>query len=551
MAIKIPPIQIPQIQIPQVQVPQIQVPQVTTPEVNVPTVEVNVSVPEVSVPQVSAPVVNVPEVSVPEISVPTVNVPEVNVPEIEIPQVSVPQISVPEVNIPEISVPEVNVSIPQINIPNVEVPQINIPQINVPPVNVTPPTSPAASTAPAGSTAPPETTPVSTVFEIPETATVENPEEITVGNLHLKVWYEDIMKTVTEEEVSAFEMNEENFANIEKSGSVNLVESLGNVKPPVGEKFLAVNTGALTGGWQDDSKISKSTAEIKLTIPENAKSVSFYYNVVSEEPMEWVGTIYNDKVTIQLLDENGNVIDTLAKESINASEWTEKVNYNFPGGDNTAYAIGWKKVELGTDKLQALAGQTVTLKITAQDKGDTIYNTSALISDITFVTEVEKEVPTGNKMVWFEATAVGGDVENYQLVLHAANGELPANVGGNPYTVNLAEGEVDREYWTPVAAEELPAKLEVVVPEVVSGGTGGGEGGGGLKIGTLIPIPGVVDYKTSVISTPGGEVEVEIPVLNTVAYLNIVYGELPIELPSGTVEISVPTSVNVIDANAI
>jgi hypothetical protein len=517
-------------------------------------VEVNVSVPEVSVPQVATPTVNVPEVSVPEISVPTVNVPEVSVPEIEIPQVTVPQVSIPEINVPEVSVPEINVSIPQITIPEVEIPEINIPQINIPNVNVTPPTAPASSTAPTGNTAPPETVPVSTTFEIPETATAENPEEITVGNLNIKVWYEDVMKTITEEEVSAFEMNDSNFATIRKDGSVNLVENLGNIEPPVGEKFLAVNTGALTGGWSDDAKISKSTAEITLTVPENAKSVSFYYNVVSEEPMEWVGSQFNDKVTIQLLNENGEVIDTLAQESINASEWVEKVDYNFPGGDNTTYAIGWQKIELGVDQLQALAGQTVTLKITAQDTGDNIFNTSALVSDISFVTEVEKQVPTGNKTVWFEATGVGGDVENYQLVLHSANGELPQWVGGNPYTVNLAEGETDKEYWTPVAAEELPAQLEVIVPEVQTGGGGaggGGASGSGLTIGTLIPIPGVVDYNTTTISTPNGNISIDVPVLDTVAYLNMVYGNLPIELPSGTVEINVPTNVSVIDANAI
>ncbi len=549
MTIKVPPVQIPQIQIPQVQVPQIQVPQVTTPEVNVPTVEVNVSVPEVSVPEVSAPTVNVPEVSVPEISVPTVNVPEVSIPQIEVPQVTLPQVTIPEINVPEVSVPEVNVSIPQITVPEVKIPEINIPQINVPSANITPPTAPTSSTAPTGNTAPPETVPVSTTFEIPLTATAENPEEITIGNLNLKVWYEDVMKTVTEEEVSAFEMNDKNLDLIKKSGSVNLVENLGSIKPPIGEKFLAVNTGALTGTSQDDYKTSKSTAEITLTVPENAKSVSFYYNVVSEEPMEWVGTQFNDKVTIQLLDENGDVIDTLAQESINASEWVEKVDYNFPGGDNTTYAIGWHKVELGVDKLQALAGQKVTLKITAEDKGDTIYNTSALISNINFVTEVEKQVPTGNKTVWFEAEAVGGDVKNYQLVLHAANGELPQWVGGNPYTLNLAEGEVDKEYWTPVAEDELPVQLETIVPEVK---TGEGEGSsGGLNIGKLLPIPGVVDHRTNVISTPAGDITLEIPVLDTVAYINMVYGNLPVELPSGTVEVKVPVEVSTIDANAI
>ena len=166
--------------------------------------------------------------------------------------------------------------------------------------------------------------------------------------------------------------------------------------------MLAVSTGVFSGSSLDDFRQVSSTVEIPLTVPENAKSVSFYYNVISEEMPEWQGQGFNDKITnFFVKPSTREVLAKLAEEDIDTSNWEQKeVDENFfPGGDSTAGILGWNKVELSSDELKNLAGQDVMLRVHVEDSGDTIYNTTALISDINFVTEVEKQVPTGNKTV--------------------------------------------------------------------------------------------------------------------------------------------------------
>ena len=103
--------------------------------------------------------------------------------------------------------------------------------------------------------------------------------------------------------------------------------------------------------------------------------------------MEYIGTKFNDIFQADLLSTDGTILETLAFESINTSEWnpitrvipilnTQSGDF-FPGGDDTTYHTGWKSVSI--DVLKKYQGQLVVLRFTVQDAGDSVYDTAALI----------------------------------------------------------------------------------------------------------------------------------------------------------------------------
>ena len=131
--------------------------------------------------------------------------------------------------------------------------------------------------------------------------------------------------------------------------------------------------------------VSDSEAIItqQFKIPANVDFLTFNYDVVSEEPMEYVGSVYDDKFRAVLIDGDGNEIE-LAYEAVNTSTWTAISGSQFDGGmfdggDETAFHTGWKSIN---HQITSLAGQTVTLKFRVWDVGDSIYDTAALIDNI-------------------------------------------------------------------------------------------------------------------------------------------------------------------------
>lgn len=151
-----------------------------------------------------------------------------------------------------------------------------------------------------------------------------------------------------------------------------------------------------------------------FTVPEDANTLKFNYNVVSNEPMEWIGTQYDDtfKATIvegavkepqedgseydeqytgtydvpwleSTLDENETII---AYESVNSSDWgqvyqddRQRVDAQFPTGDETTYMTGWKTAAFDVSEYQ---GKSITLKLQTWDLGDKIFPTAVLFDNV-------------------------------------------------------------------------------------------------------------------------------------------------------------------------
>jgi hypothetical protein len=168
----------------------------------------------------------------------------------------------------------------------------------------------------------------------------------------------------------SFEENADGWTGV---GDFRILAQLGPLAPTAGSLMSIISTGL--GAVTDSSSEMAQT----FAIPAGVTTLSFDYNVVSEEPMEWVGSSYDDQFEAALISPFGGTT-IIAQESVNGSVWTQVTGINFYGGDSTTFMTGWKKVNFD---VSAYAGQgAVTLKLRTWDRGDSIYDTAALIDNV-------------------------------------------------------------------------------------------------------------------------------------------------------------------------
>ena len=89
-----------------------------------------------------------------------------------------------------------------------------------------------------------------------------------------------------------------------QSGDVRVVTKLGDILPIRGNNMSIITTGI--GSLEDEyiKENDESSIYQQFYIPEGSNKLSFYYNVISEEPMEYVETEFDDYFYISLLDVN-------------------------------------------------------------------------------------------------------------------------------------------------------------------------------------------------------------------------------------------------------
>lgn len=158
-------------------------------------------------------------------------------------------------------------------------------------------------------------------------------------------------------------------------GDARSIFRLAGLTPQSFPKMAIVSSGF--GSMNDETT---SCIYQTFLVPENVTTIEFSYDVVSEEPMEFVGTEFDDIFQADILDTNGNILETLAYESVNTSEWFAIDGIDFPGGDDTTYHTRWQTVS--SDAIAKYRGQLVVLRFTVQDAGDSIYDTAAIIDSI-------------------------------------------------------------------------------------------------------------------------------------------------------------------------
>ena len=187
-------------------------------------------------------------------------------------------------------------------------------------------------------------------------------EPIFAGDGTLKLFKEGI-------ENGSFEDNLKFWTN---EGDARVLSKLGSLKPQNGVLMSIISTGL---GSNNDAT---SSIQQSFVVPNSAQKINFSYDVISEEPTEYVGSEYDDKFEVHIIDENGND-SIVTQESINTSAWYSIEGINFDGGDDTIYHTKWKSDSIDISQYQ---GQNITIKFVVYDKGDSAYDTAVLLDNI-------------------------------------------------------------------------------------------------------------------------------------------------------------------------
>lgn len=161
------------------------------------------------------------------------------------------------------------------------------------------------------------------------------------------------------------------------TGDVRVLQKLGSISP-YGSRMAFLSTGI---GSKEESYISgtQGSSMSQIVRVGSYSTLSFNYDVVSEEPDEWVGSIYNDKFEIQILDANDNILSSEIIEAVNTSTWYPVNDINFDGGDDTAYHTGWATKTIDISDFQ---NQIIQIRFLVYDVGDSIYDTAAVLDNI-------------------------------------------------------------------------------------------------------------------------------------------------------------------------
>lgn len=165
----------------------------------------------------------------------------------------------------------------------------------------------------------------------------------------------------------------DNLTGWATQGDARAVTQLGPLSAPQGQEMAFISTGS-----------SSSSISQRFFVPANAQNLTFSYDVVSEEPMEYVGTEFDDQFDVLLnpVPTSSNPSPnqtTVAIETINTSTWLPISGIDFPDGDDTTFHTGFKEVSFD---LTSLRGQQVDLIFRVFDRGDAAFDTAAVFDNI-------------------------------------------------------------------------------------------------------------------------------------------------------------------------
>ncbi|MBC8555542.1 MAG: S8 family serine peptidase [Candidatus Brocadiales bacterium] len=156
-------------------------------------------------------------------------------------------------------------------------------------------------------------------------------------------------------------------------GTCESKTKLGPIVPKSGLKFAFCTTGPA-----GDQVAATLTKELNF-VADSDFTIKFWYNVVSEEYPEYVGSVFDDSLKIKLVAPDGTET-ILAQESINSSNFEPVTGIDFEGGDDTVGQLlgGWKEVS----KTIPVKKGVGSYKILIEDAGDDIYDTAVLLDNI-------------------------------------------------------------------------------------------------------------------------------------------------------------------------
>lgn len=176
-----------------------------------------------------------------------------------------------------------------------------------------------------------------------------------------------------------FEYGNLNGWNVEGDGRV--ITQLGFLAPTQGNYMGIISTGL---GFTEKYGSIWQTFNVG-----NETTLSFKWNFLSEEFLEWVGSSYMDYLIVSIIDKEGNEeilfqnnIDQFAEKFEAAHGVQGNLIYVSPEivfdrGD--VYMTGWQEASFDISKYR---GKTVTLKFQSGDVGDSVFDSATLLDEI-------------------------------------------------------------------------------------------------------------------------------------------------------------------------
>lgn len=156
-------------------------------------------------------------------------------------------------------------------------------------------------------------------------------------------------------------------------GDGRVITQLGSENPTQGVYMGIISTGL---GYTDNYGTISQTFQVT-----NETTLSLKWNFLSEEFLEYVGSIYQDYLKVTIIDgDQSNVLFNMTVDGFynNYSLIPVSPTIVFDRGD--VYMTGW---QISTFDISQYQGKTITLRIESGDVGDSIYDSATLLDEIT------------------------------------------------------------------------------------------------------------------------------------------------------------------------
>lgn len=165
-----------------------------------------------------------------------------------------------------------------------------------------------------------------------------------------------------------------NLTGWSRSGDGRVITQLVYMTPTQGSFMGIISTGL---GYTEDSGSLYQT----FRVPQNNNTLTFKWNFLSEELLEYVGSIYQDyfKVTIIDSEDYETTVFYVDVDEIDADYGPYLVSPDIVFDVGDVYATGWNTY---TYSLSSWANEIVTIRFSAGDVGDSAFDTAILLDEI-------------------------------------------------------------------------------------------------------------------------------------------------------------------------
>ncbi len=175
-------------------------------------------------------------------------------------------------------------------------------------------------------------------------------------------------------ELTNGDFEEGNLTGWTTVGDGRVITQLGFVIPNAGSYMGIISTGL---GYTDQT----GSLSQNICVPEGASNLIVSWNFLSEEFLEFVGSIYQDYFEIAIIDSSGteNVIFSKTIDDINNEYSLTAVSPDIVFDQGGVYYTGWLFFSYN---MSQYAGTSITLIFRAGDVGDSIFDTAILLDEI-------------------------------------------------------------------------------------------------------------------------------------------------------------------------